>query len=212
MRGIVEEPAGLQYVPDFLTEAQEDWLLGRLTGLEYGEVRMHGQVARRVVRHYGVGYHFETGAVTPGEPIPDWLQPVRERCAVLLERPTADLAEALATFYPPGASIGWHRDAPAFGDVVGVSLGSSSPMRFQLGQGAERRVWEQWLEPRSAYVLTGPVRTRWQHHIPAVREPRYSLTFRTLRRKFAEQGVAAVRAGENAREGTDEGTGRDGGG
>jgi DNA oxidative demethylase len=187
MRGIVEEPAGLRYVPDFLTEAQEEWLLERLTKLEYGEVRMHGQVARRVVRHYGTSYHFETGAVTPGEPIPDWLLPVRERCAALLESPTADLAEALATSYPPGASIGWHRDAPAFGDVVGVSLGSPSPMRFQLGKGDERRVWEQWLEPRSAYVLAGPVRTRWQHHIPAVREPRYSLTFRTLRRGFAER-------------------------
>lgn len=198
MRGILEEPAGLRYVPDFLTDAQEDWLLERLTTLEYGEVRMHGQVARRVVRHYGTSYHFETGAVTPGEPIPGWLEPVRERCAALLDRPTTDLAEALATYYPPGASIGWHRDAPAFGDVVGVSLGSPSPMRFQLGQGAERRVWEQWLEPRSAYVLAGPVRTRWQHHIPAVREPRYSLTFRTLRRGFAEGDRTAVRRGEGA--------------
>ena len=43
MRGIVEEPAGLQYVPDFLTEAQEDWLLGRLTGLEYGESACTGR-------------------------------------------------------------------------------------------------------------------------------------------------------------------------
>jgi DNA oxidative demethylase len=145
-------------------------------------VVLHGQAARRVVRHYGVGYDFDSRGVTPGDPVPGWLEPLRERCAALLDRPAVDLAEVLATFYRPGATIGWHRDAPAFGDVVGVSLGSACVMRFQLGTGAQRRVFEQPLPPRSAYVLTGPVRTRWQHSIPAVKEPRYSLTFRTLRR------------------------------
>ena len=38
------------------------------------------------------------------------------------------------------------------------------------------------LEPRSAYVLTGPARTQWEHSIPPVKETRYSITFRTLRR------------------------------
>jgi alkylated DNA repair dioxygenase AlkB len=28
----------------------------------------------------------------------------------------------LVSYYPSGATIGWHRDAPVFGDVVGVSL------------------------------------------------------------------------------------------
>jgi DNA oxidative demethylase len=37
------------------------------------------------------------------------------------------------------------------------------------------------LEPRSAYVMRGPARTSYEHHIPAVRERRYSITFRTLR-------------------------------
>jgi alkylated DNA repair dioxygenase AlkB len=36
------------------------------------------------------------------------------------------------------------------------------------------------LAPRSAYVLRGDVRWRWQHSIPATRALRYSLTFRTL--------------------------------
>ncbi len=50
---------------------------------------------------------------------------------------------------PPGATIGWHRDAPVFGDVVGVSLASACLLRFQRGLGGERRVFEQALEPRS---------------------------------------------------------------
>lgn len=185
MRGIVEEPAGLRYLPDFISGDEEHQLLQRLADLGYVEVRMHGQVARRVVRHYGMNYAFESATVSAGEAIPDWLQPVRTKAADLLGRKPSDLAEALVTCYPPGAAIGWHRDAPAFGDVVGVSLGSACAMRFQLGRQEQRRVFEQRLEPRSAYALTGPVRTRWQHSIPAVPERRYSLTFRTLRARWA---------------------------
>lgn len=181
MRGVREVPPGLRFVEDFLPPDEERSLLAHLIDLDYGEVRMHGQVARRTVRHYGVDYAFESAAVTPGEPVPDWLDPVRARCAALLDRPADALAEVLVTRYPPGATIGWHRDAPAFGDVVGVSLAASCVMRFQRGAGEERRVHEQALPPRSAYVLSGPARTTWQHSIPAVAAERFSLTFRTLR-------------------------------
>ena len=84
--------------------------------------------------------------------------------------------------YPPGSTIGWHRDAPAFGTVVGVSLGGSSRLRFQRGKGDARRVWEVELEPRSGYVLGGAARSSWEHSIPPTKELRYSITFRTLRR------------------------------
>jgi DNA oxidative demethylase len=182
MRGVVEEPEGLVYRPDFLDPDEEANLLGHLQALDYGEVRLHGQVARRVVRHFGLAYSFDSGGIAPGEPVPEWLLPVRNRCADLLDRSAEDLAEVLATRYPVGATIGWHRDAPAFGDVVGVSLGGPCALRFQRGKGAERRVFEQLLEPRSAYVLTGRSRTIWQHSIPAVAAERFSLTFRTVRR------------------------------
>jgi alkylated DNA repair protein (DNA oxidative demethylase) len=181
MRGIVAEPAGLRYVPDLLGEDEDIALLDRLTGLEYGEVRMHGQVARRVVRHYGVRYSFDTAAVTPGDPIPAWLEDLRSRSATLLGTEPGALAEVLVTRYPPGATIGWHRDAPAFGEIVGVSFGSECLLRFQRGTGTERRVYEQAVAPRSAYVLAGKARTVWQHSIPAVPAERYSITFRTLR-------------------------------
>ena len=39
------------------------------------------------------------------------------------------------------------------------------------------------LAPRSAYQMQGPARWRWQHCIPATRELRYSITFRTLARQ-----------------------------
>jgi DNA oxidative demethylase len=182
MRGIVEPPPGLRYLPDLLDPPEEAALLDRLRTLEYAEVRMHGQVARRVVRHYGVDYDYDTARTTPGEPVPDWLVALRGRCAGLLDRTADELAEVLVTRYPPGATIGWHRDAPAFGDVVGVSLGSACAMRFQRGSGDQRRVFEQPLDPRSGYVLSGSARTAWQHSIPAVPAERFSVTFRTLRR------------------------------
>src|SRR5919112_3966220 len=188
MRGVVEQPTGFRYIPSLLSEDQERELLQRVEGLQFDEVRMHGQVARRVVRHFGFQYAFESAAITPGPPIPDWLTEVRDHAAQLLDVSPAALAEVLVTYYPPGATIGWHRDAPVFGDVVGLSLGSACLLRFQRGQGEQRRVFEQFLEPRSAYVLAGPSRSAWQHSIPAVTEERYSITFRTLRRRGLPRG------------------------
>ncbi len=38
------------------------------------------------------------------------------------------------------------------------------------------------LPPRSVYLFTGSARKDWQHSIPAVKQQRWSITFRTLRR------------------------------
>jgi alkylated DNA repair dioxygenase AlkB len=37
------------------------------------------------------------------------------------------------------------------------------------------------LNPRSAYLMTGEARNRYEHSIPPVADLRYSITFRTLR-------------------------------
>jgi len=92
-----------------------------------------------------------------------------------------ELVEALVQRYPPGSTIGWHRDAPAFEHVIGVSLAGACRMRFQRGKGEQRQVAEVVLEPRSGYLLAGESRTAWQHSIPPTKELRYSITFRTLR-------------------------------
>jgi alkylated DNA repair dioxygenase AlkB len=176
-----DPPAGLVYQPEVVDAAEEQALLAILEPLEFHEIRMRGQVARRTARHYGVAYDYEQrGRTAPGEPLPDWLVPLRKRCAELAGVAPEELAEALVQHYPPGATIGWHRDAPSFGTVVGVSLGSNCRMRFQRGSGEGPRVFEQLLEPRSAYVLEGAARWSWQHSIPPTRDTRYSVTFRTL--------------------------------
>lgn len=176
-------PAGFEYRAEFLSVEEERSLVEEIARLPFDEIRMHGVTAKRRAVHTGWLYGFQTWKVTPGPPIPEFLLPVRERVAEIAGEPPEELAEALVMEYPPGAGIGWHRDAPVFGVVLAVSLAGSCRLRFQSGKGAERRTAELLVEPRSAYALTGEARTEWQHSIPPVKELRYSITFRTLRRR-----------------------------
>jgi alkylated DNA repair protein (DNA oxidative demethylase) len=143
---------------------------------------LHGVPSRRLTRHFGVGYDFSSRGTVEAEPVPDYLLPLRKKAAEFSGVDGDSFAEALVSFYPPGATISWHKDVLAFGGVVvGVSLASPCVMRFQrTAAGGERRVFEQPLAPRSAYVLTGAARYAWQHSIPAVSADRWSVTFRQL--------------------------------
>jgi alkylated DNA repair protein (DNA oxidative demethylase) len=176
-------PDGLVLRSELLTVDEEAELLERLGDLRFDPIVMHGQAARRTARHFGLGYDYESRTPQPGEPVPEWLLPLRERAADVAGEEPEELVEVLVQRYPPGAAIGWHRDAPAFGTVVGVSAGGPCRLRFQRGTGDRRRVWEVTLEPRSCYVLAGEARKSWQHSIPPTKELRYSITFRTLRRR-----------------------------
>ena len=174
-------PEGFQYFPDWLTPEEEQSLLAIIQTLEFAEVRMHGVVAKRRVIHFGWDYGYESWTITRTQPIPDWLLPLRTRAADLMEVSVAAVQEILVTSYGPGAGIGWHRDAPMFGPkVVGTSLLASCRMRFQRKSGGHRETAEALLAPRSAYLLADGARALWQHSIPAVKQWRYSITFRTL--------------------------------
>jgi alkylated DNA repair protein (DNA oxidative demethylase) len=143
---------------------------------------MHGVVAKRTAKHYGLDYDYgRRGIVDEAEPIPPWLELARERAAELAGVEPEELVEALVQRYPEGAQIGWHRDAPAFDVVIGISLDAPARMRFRRGPAGARETWELELAPRSGYVLAGEARTKWQHHVPPTKTLRYSITFRTLR-------------------------------
>jgi DNA oxidative demethylase len=176
---------GLTYIEDFLTGDEERQVLAAIEPLDYRAVTMHGQTARRTVRMFGLDYDYSSRDVVPADPLPESLCWLRERAAGLIERDPEDLAQILVSHYPPGAGIGWHRDAPMFGSkIVGVSLHASARMRFQRTvKGGPREVEAIELAPRSAYVLAGSARWSWQHTVPPTKELRYSITFRTLRRE-----------------------------
>jgi alkylated DNA repair dioxygenase AlkB len=137
------------------------------------------------VAHFGVSYEYGRASIGPGAAIPDFLLPLRDRIGEWAGRRAYEFAEVLVTDYPIGAPIGWHRDAPPFEIVAGVSLLAACTMHFRPWSAqtddAPRRRLEQVLEPRSAYLITGASRSAWEHHIPPARERRLSITFRTLR-------------------------------
>lgn len=182
-----ERPEGFVYHSEFISTDEERALLNAIEQIRFGEIRMHGVVAKRRVAHYGRGYEYNSAGLTEAAPIPDFLIPLRDRVGSFAERAADEFAEALVTDYPEGAPIGWHRDAPPFDIIVGISLLNDCTMHFRpwppASNGARRRTpITQLLEQRSAYILRGPSRTQWQHHIPPTKTRRISITFRTLRR------------------------------
>ena len=175
-------PSGLVYRPDLISEAEEQQALAVLEAMEFSTITMHGRTARRTVRHFGLDYGYESWQLVPTDPLPDELAWLADRAGSLAGLDPAAFAQILISRYPPGSTIGWHRDAPMFGaKVVGISLASACRMRFQRGKGPARQVAEVILAPRSGYVLAGAARYAWQHSIPPIKALRYSITFRTLK-------------------------------
>jgi alkylated DNA repair dioxygenase AlkB len=176
-----ELPAGFLYRADVLTPAEEAALVLHVRTFEFAALEMRGRVARRRTVHFGWVYGYTSWRIAPGPPIPAIQHPLRARVAALAGVDADALVEVLVTEYPSGAGIGWHRDAPQFGTIVGVSLLGACRLRLQCGTGAARQTRAAVLERRSAYVLAGEARWTWQHSIPPLATPRYSITFRTLR-------------------------------
>jgi alkylated DNA repair dioxygenase AlkB len=176
-----EFPRGLVDVPQFISEEEERILLAHIEALSFAEVKMHGVAARRTVVHHGFEYGYGSWSLRRTGEIPPYLLALRDRAAALAGVAPGELAEALTSRYPPGAGIGWHRDAPMFGVVVGISLLAPCTMRFRRAGGDKGKPLELRLAPRSAYVLDGEARSAFQHGIPPVRALRYSISFRTVR-------------------------------
>jgi alkylated DNA repair dioxygenase AlkB len=175
-------PSGLVYRPDLISEAEEQQALAVLEAMEFSTITMHGRTARRTVRHFGLAYGYESWQLVPTDPLPDELAWLADRAGSLAGLDADEFAQILISRYPPGSTIGWHRDAPMFGPrVVGISLASACRMRFQRGKGPARQVAEVILAPRSGYVLAGAARYAWQHSIPPIKALRYSIAFRTLK-------------------------------
>jgi alkylated DNA repair dioxygenase AlkB len=175
-------PEGFLYQPDFLSEAEEAELLRIIRGLQFEAFDFHGYTAKRRIVEYGMEYDFSTRKATPTRSFPDYLLPFRDRAAHFAGIDPESLVECIVTEYPSGAPIGWHRDAPQFEIVIGISLASSCRMRLKPYK-KEGKTVSLVLEPRSIYVIRGLARWQYQHSIPPVESTRYSITFRTLRVK-----------------------------
>jgi alkylated DNA repair dioxygenase AlkB len=175
-------PEGLRYEEGFLSREEEAGLIARIEQLPLAAMKYRQYTALRRVVSYGGQYDFSAQQLNEAEPLPAWLEPLRERAAAWIGIEPARFTQALVAEYRPGTPLGWHRDVPDFERVVGVSLAGACRMRFRpYPPRAPRQAEVLTLElaPRSAYLLQGEARWRWQHSIAPTPALRYSITLRT---------------------------------
>jgi DNA oxidative demethylase len=172
---------GLGLASDFVTEVEERVLIASIDGVALSPYRFQGWTGKRLTASFGWSYDYNLGSLRQGDRIPDWLLPLRERAADFIGQAPDGLVQALLIRYDAGAGIGWHRDRPPFEDVVGVSLGSDTAMRFRRRRGGRFERATVPLERRGAYHLGGEVRHEWEHSIAEHAQTRWSVTFRSMR-------------------------------
>ena len=176
-------PAGFRYRPELISPAAETELVEHIRELPFREFEFHGYTGKRRVVSFGWRYDYEARRAMEATEIPDFLVALRVPAASFAGLAPEALQQALVTEYSPGAGIGWHRDKNVFNEIIGISLLASCVFRLRrsVGDGWERA--NVVVDARSAYLLSGPARTEWEHSIPAVDALRYSITFRNLRER-----------------------------
>lgn len=188
---------GLLHREELIDVEEETRLIDAIQGVDLSPFKFQGWQGRRLTRTFGWRYDFDDRSFTPADALPDWLLPLRDKAASFGGIDSGEFVHALVTRYDPGAGIGWHRDRPQFGQVVGITLAGLANLRFRQRVGSGFRRANLELAPRSAYLLSGEVREHWEHGIAGHETLRYSITFRTL----SDRGKAAA-SGSRSQPGT----------
>ena len=180
----VKYPDGFEYFRNFLTVQEETNLASEISKINLHTFIFQGFEAKRKVASFGYDYSFEKRNLSKGKEIPAVFDYLIKKVSTHLDISPENFAELLVTEYPIGSVINWHRDAPPFDVIVGISLMADCTFRLRphdkmkQGRGS---VISFPIMRRSLYVMRGPARTDWQHSIAPVAEIRYSITLRTLK-------------------------------
>ena len=173
------QPEGLRYANDFISPAIEETLIAQIRTLPLQPFQFGQFEGKRRVASFGFRYDYELKQLQQADPTPSWLSDVVGQVETFGGAGTR-IRQILCTEYDVGVGIGWHRDKPHFDRIFGLSLGSACKFRFRKSAGEK---WDRFTldaEPRSLYMISGASRHLWEHSIPAVERPRYSITFRTM--------------------------------
>jgi alkylated DNA repair dioxygenase AlkB len=182
-------PDGFIYRQNFISEAEEHELILEIQKLHLTPFQYYQFTGKRRTVSFGWQYEFGRSEITTAPDIPAFLLPVRTRAGKLFNIDPNSLMQTSIIEYSTGSPIGWHRDIPHFGVVVGISLGAACRMRFRKYSRVRSKnlsrneILSIELQPRSVYLMSGASREIWQHSIPPVKELRYSIMMRTLRAK-----------------------------
>ena len=157
------EVPGLMYVPDFLSEREETELVAAIDGAGWSS-----DLQRRV-QHYGWRYNYKARQIDVSmrlSPLPEWAARLAGR--LVSEGLLSDLPDqVIVNEYVGDQAISKHVDAEtSFADGIAmISLLESWEMVFREKK-KPRRKESQWLDRRSAAVMTGDARYHWTHEIP----------------------------------------------
>jgi alkylated DNA repair dioxygenase AlkB len=180
-------PDGFIYHRNFISEAEEPELIREIQSLHLKSFKYYQFTGKRRTASFGWQYEFGTSEITTAPDIPEFLLPVRTCAANFFNIDPNSLVQTSIIEYSTGSPIGWHRDIPHFGVVVGISLGAACRIRFRKFSRDRSKTLNRdevlsiELQPRSIYLMSGPSRESWQHSIPPVKELRYAIMMRTLR-------------------------------
>ena len=177
-------PPGFSYYPGFISGVEENLLLEAIKALELNPMKFHQYEAKRKVISFGRGWSFTEQQLKQGDPIPGAFHFLVQKIAKQLKIPEDKIAQFLITEYPVGSVINWHRDAPPFDIIAGVSLLSNC--NFKLRPYAKEKQTRSAtisfpVERLSLYTIQAEAKTAWEHSTAPVQQVRYSLTFRTLK-------------------------------
>jgi alkylated DNA repair dioxygenase AlkB len=180
-------PDGFVYHQNFISEAEENELIREIQTISLTPFQYYQFTGKRRTVSFGWQYEFGEKEITTAPEIPAFLLPLRTRAGNLFNIDPESLVQASIIEYSIGSPIGWHRDIPHFGMVVGISLAGACRMRLRPYSRSRSKkltrdeILSIELQPRSIYLMSGASRQDWQHSIPPVKELRYAIMMRTLR-------------------------------
>ena len=178
---------GLAYVPDFLSEAEEERIVATIDQNDWIDD------LKRRVQHYGWRYDYKARRVDPTMrlgPMPEWAQTIAQRLVqqgLVFQLPD----QLIVNEYRGDQGISRHVDAKSsFADGIAmISLLESWEMVFRNQRGRGRRKETLRLERRSATIMAKEARYQWSHEIPKRKtEPAVSSPGNEKKRRRVKRG------------------------